>query len=305
LDLPRPPFHAIEFERVKPGAIIPRICARYFRRAPCFFLGCESSMQPLRIGVATREFRQPLKQSLKTAAEMGAQGVQFDVRNELKPQDLSETGRRHFLHTLSELEMKVASLHLPTRRTFYDLEYLDARLAATREAMQFAWQLESRVVTLRVGRIPSDPDSPDYLLLRQVLGDLARFGNHVGVTLALIPTNDAPASLQQLVAATTEGILGVDFDPAAFVLAGHDPGLALRTLHASIVHMLARDAIRDVDGAGLEVSLGRGEVDWNEFVAIADEMHYHGWITVDRTQGDNRILDSAHAVQYLKEIALQ
>jgi sugar phosphate isomerase/epimerase len=262
-------------------------------------------MQQLRIGVATRGFQQSLKQSLKTAAEIGAQGVQFDVRQELKPQDLSETGRRHFLHLLGDQGLKVDSLYLPTRRTFYDLEHLDTRLAITREAMQFAWQLEARVVTLHVGRIPSDPESPEYQMLRQVLGDLARYGNHVGVTLAMIPMNDTPAAMQRLVSDVTEGVLGVDFDPAAFLLAGVNPTDALRALYASIFHMQARDAVRDIDGTGLEVPLGRGEVDWNEFVALAEEMNYRGWVTVNRTQGEHRLMDAAHAIQYLKTLSLQ
>jgi len=262
-------------------------------------------MQTLRIGVASRGFQQPLKQSLKTASDMGARGIQFDVRNELRPQDLSESGRRQFLHLLDELDLQVDSFYLPTRRSLYDLEYLDDRLAGFRSAMLFASQLGARVLTARIGRIPADTASSEYEILRQVLGDLARYGNHVGVTLAVIPSGDPAANMLQLITQITEGPVGVDFDPAGFVMSDHDPVDALRTLHALIVHMQARDGLKDIDGSGLEVPLGRGEVDWGEFVALVHEIEYGGWVTVTRSQGDDVLGDSARAIRYLRQLTFQ
>jgi sugar phosphate isomerase/epimerase len=259
-------------------------------------------MQLLRFAVATTNFRQPLKLSLKTAVETGATGVQFAVHTELRPEELTETGRKQLLHFLDELSLKTASLHLPMRRALGDLEELDNRLSEIRKAMEFAYQLKTPLLTLRIGRIPQDEESAEYGVLREVLNDLASHGNHVGTTLCLIPTNDTAESLLKLVNSVTMGLVGIDFDPASFITENQNPIKALRTLYKNVLHVQARDAIRDVDGSGLEMPLGRGEVDWDELVALLAEIPYNGWVTVNRSKGENRINETAAAVQFLTEI---
>src|SRR6185369_1275412 len=231
----------------------------------------------LRLSLATRCLNLPLKAAVRAAAEAGAQAVQFDAREELPPGSLGDTGRRQFLHELGERGLHIASFTFPSRHTFYDEDRLDARVAAVKAAMEFAYQLKSNVLTARVGRIPADATSKDYLTLKDVLSDIARHGNHVGVTLAITPTNDSPQALFDLFAAIKTGPLGLDFDPAGFVMAGHQPDPALRLLHASIVHVLVRDGLRDIDGTGIEVAVGRGEVDWTAVLALLTDTDYRGW----------------------------
>ena len=60
-------------------------------------------MLPLRIAVAAGCLNEPVRRSLTIAQEIGAQGIQFDARRELIPSELSQTGRRQFLHQLDEL----------------------------------------------------------------------------------------------------------------------------------------------------------------------------------------------------------
>ncbi len=261
-------------------------------------------MFPLRMSIATRSLQEPLKRAVQTAAEMGAQGVEFDLRNEIRPGEMSDTGRRQLLHYLEEMNLTVASAMFPTRRAFYDLEELDTRLAATRQAMEFAFQLKAYILTLRVGRIPEEADSQEYQILKQVLNDLARHGNRVGVTLAITPMRDNPTLLLQLLGEITEGLVGINYDPAMFAMAGQNPIQALSKMQSHVLHVLARDGLRDMDGSGLEVPLGRGEVAWEEVLAQLDEAEYKNWLTVDRTQGEDRPGDIRRAIQYLKTIAV-
>ncbi|HEY2252989.1 MAG TPA: sugar phosphate isomerase/epimerase [Planctomycetaceae bacterium] len=260
-------------------------------------------MSPLRIALATRCLNLPLKDAVRVAASLAVQGVQLDSREELKPGELTETGRRQLLHSLDQQGISVASLAFPTRRSFYDEDQLDARVGAAKRTMELAWQLRARIVTARVGKIP-DKESKAYRVLQDVLADLARHGNQVGATLAITPTHDAPLALGELLDSIKTGPLGIDFDTAVFVMSGHNPAQALRTLHASIVHLTARDAIRDIDAGGIETALGRGEVDWVELLPFLDEIDYAGWVTVNRTQGDDRAGDAARAVQYLRNVLL-
>ena len=259
-------------------------------------------MHPLQLAVATINFNQSLKDSLKTALDIGARGVQFAVHKELRPADLNDTGRRQFLHYLDELSLKSASLHLPMRRELIEPEGLDERLSEIRKVLDFAWSLKTPLVTLRVGRIPLDVESKQYVMLREILNDLASYSNHVGSTLCLIPTNDTADSMLKMVNSLTAGFVGIDFDPGSFVLAGENPTQALRTLYRNVLHVQARDALRDVDGTGVETTLGRGQVEWDEFVALLAEIPYRGWITVNRTQGDHRIIESESAIKFLTEL---
>jgi sugar phosphate isomerase/epimerase len=260
-------------------------------------------MPPLRIALATRCLNLPLKDSVRVAASLAVRGVQFDAREEIKPGELTETGRRQLLHELDQHGLSVASLAFHTRRSFYDEEQLDARVAAAKRTLELAWQLRARIVTARMGKIP-DRESKSYRLLQDVLGDLAQCANQVGATLAITPTHESPAALAELVGSVKTGPIGIDFDTAVFVMSGHDPGQALRTLQGLVMHLTARDAIRDIDAGGIEVALGRGEVDWVELLPLLDEIGYSGWVTVNRTQGDDRAGDAARAVQYLSNVLL-
>ena len=261
-------------------------------------------MHSLHIAVATRRFLQPLKQSLQTAAKIGAVGVQLDVRNELNPAEFSETGCRQLLHYLDELSLGVSSLSFASQRRLSDLDRLDARLEAVRTAMQFAFRIQARILTVQVGRIPSESDSSDYQMLSDILNDLAKFGNHIGTTLLITSSGDSAETLLQLISTVTQGPIGMNFDPAIFVFSGQNPLEALKALHTLVMHVQVRDAVRDIDGNGLEVPVGRGEVVWDEFLALLEEAGYQGWLTVDRTQGDDKTGDIAKAVQFLRNMAL-
>ena len=83
---------------------------------------------------------------------------------------------------------------------------------------------------------------------------------------------------------------------------GHSVAANFRELHKHIVHVQARDGVRDLVGQGTEVAVGSGVVNWLELLALFHEADYRGWLTAIRTQGSNPGLDVTRAVQYLQEI---
>jgi sugar phosphate isomerase/epimerase len=258
--------------------------------------------RPLRLAVATRCFAQPLKSALLLASQFGATGVQLDARNETKPSEMSATGRRQFTHLLAEVGLAVASLDFPLRRPLWDIERLDARIEALKETMEFAYQLKARTVTVRLGGLPDESDKPGLGLLQTVLNDLARHGNRVGVMLAVGQGREPAPRLVEVLRTVTEGPIGVNFDPAAAMTSETSPAEALQGLGDLVAHVMVRDATRDFDGNGREVPVGRGEVPWVELLALLQEMNYRGWLTVDRTQGEDRAGDAGRAIQFLKSV---
>jgi sugar phosphate isomerase/epimerase len=258
--------------------------------------------RPLRLAVATHCFGQELKAALLLASRSGAGGVQLDARNEAKPSELSATGRRQFAHALAEIGLQLASLDFPLRRPLWDAERLDARIDALKQAMEFAYELKARVVTARLGGLPDESDAAGQSLLKDVLDDLARHGNHVGVTLAIGSGRESPARFLEMLKSVTTGPIGVNFDPAATVMSGTSPSEAFGVLREFVAHVLVRDAIWGADGEGNEVPVGRGEVPWDELLFLLQESDFAGWLTVDRTQGQDRAGDAGRALQYLQTI---
>jgi sugar phosphate isomerase/epimerase len=260
-------------------------------------------MRPVPLAIATRCLNRPLKEALALAAQLRAGGVQLDVRNELKPAELSATGRRELLHRLEEIRLAIASLDFPLRRGLFDPERLDARLAALKEAMDFASLMRCRVVTVRLGRL-ADGDGAAKDLPVVVLNDLAAHGNHVGVTLALGTGGESSSTLVGILRQVSAGPVGVNFDPAAALSAGGSPLDALTEWGAFVTHVMVRDAVGEGEGTSIEVPVGRGEVPWQEILAVAYELNYPGWFCVDRTQGDDRPGDAGRAIQYIRSLEL-
>ena len=261
-------------------------------------------MSPLKIAVATRYFTQPLKQSLDTASQMGAKGVRFDVRNELRASELSDTGRRHFRTQLRERLLSLADFEYPTRRSFYDSNSLDGRVAGLKAAIDFAFQMGVPVVSGRIGRIPDDVESPEFSLLCDVLNDIGRHSNHAGATFAITPSVDSLSSLQAVFDRVTEGPLGLNLDPGGLAMNGVSPIEYYQAFHDRVIAVQVRDGLKDIDGTGIEVAVGRGEVAWDELVVLLTEGRYSGWLTVTRTAGEDKVSDMARAIRFLNNVAI-
>ncbi|MCA8987944.1 MAG: sugar phosphate isomerase/epimerase [Planctomycetaceae bacterium] len=252
--------------------------------------------------VATADTQLPLRQALRAVAQLPVQQIRCDARTELIARQLTQTGIREFLHLVKEVGLTLSALNFMVRHPFTDKNNLDARVAATLEAMQLAAKLKVRALCIKIGEIPAE-DSPAFPLLKEVIEDLARQGNHLGVVLTVIPIGKSIERLQTFLQHVRSGPIAIDFDPSRFLLGETDPLQALRELRPFIQQFTARDAVRDFSGGGQEVQLGRGEIAWDEMIATLDEVGYRGPIHVSRTGGENRIEDLDNAVAYLKNIA--
>jgi len=256
-----------------------------------------------RIAVATAHFKQPLKKALHTAAQLGARGVQIDALSELRPGELSQTGVRQFRKMLEDLNLRVASVRFPTRRGYYDLDRLDERIAATKRAMQLAYDLGASVVINQIGRVPEDEASPEWQTLTEALTDLAMHGHHVGAILAAKTGTESAADLARLLKVLPEGAIGVDLDPGRLIINGFSASDALQTLASQVVHVTATDGVRDLAiGRGLEVQLGRGSTDYPELVAVLEERNYRGWFTIERRDATDPVHEIGESVEFLRNI---
>jgi sugar phosphate isomerase/epimerase len=245
----------------------------------------------------------PLKQGLHTAARLGATAVEIDARGEIKPGELSATGLRHLRKMLEDLNLRVSAVGFATRRGYNVLDDLDRRVEGTKQALRFAFELGATVVVNSVGRVPTEPQGPDWDTLVAVLTEIGRFAERAGARLAARTGSESGETLAALIAALPEGALAVDLDPGGLIVNGFSTPDAVAALGRHIAHVHARDAVRDLArGRGLEVALGRGSVDFPALFGALEEHGYRGYVTIERTSSDDPAREYGDAVEYLRSL---
>jgi sugar phosphate isomerase/epimerase len=240
-------------------------------------------MIPPRIAAVLESLSLPLKQALRVASTLGIDGVQVDAVGDLSPDSLSQTGCKDFRHRLRSLNLELCALGCPLRHGLADLQNLDLRLQHVKKVLSLAFDLGPRLVVVFAGPIPAEEDARVRQVLRDSLTTLGRHAERVGSTLALATGLEPPATTAVFLEGLDCGGLGANVDPANFLARGFDPYAAVRTLHAYLAHVHARDtrAARP-DRHAEEVPLGHGDVDWVEFLGALEEAGYRGWLTLRR-----------------------
>ncbi len=291
----------------------------------------------LRLAVATEDFGSSLRKAILQAARAQVPGVRLNARTEVNPKEMTDSALRQLAHYVAEQQMQIAGLICPTKQAVADAEFLEERLDIIRRSMELVRKLNTSELLIRCGRIP-DPGASSavenapvnsnvetlanpfsfaasgsatraatspgqkYSMLCEILNDLARHGNHVGCVLNLqFSAYDMPL-IRRLLSNVTAGPVAIAFDPATAVMTGSDVIATFRDLYAEVGYVRARDAVRDVDGAGVETAIGRGNVNWTEFLPTLMEADYAGWICAERTGGDDRADDVLEGVAQLKTL---
>ena len=266
-------------------------------------LGVRHDVPALKIAVQLASLRLPLRKGLIAAARVGASGVEIDARGELRPQELSQTALRDLRRLLDDLNLRVSAVGFQTRRGYDVADELERRVTATKAAMKMAAELGAAVVVNQIGPVPQDTNSRERTLLVQTLADLSAYGQHVGALLAAQTGTESGADLAHLLAALPERGIGVDLDPGNLIVNGFSPLEAVEALGPQILHVHARDAVRDLArGRGLEVPLGRGTADFAALLGALEDHQYRGYFTIAREESDDPEFEIGEAVKYLKNL---
>ncbi len=244
-----------------------------------------------------------MRQALTTAARLGAAGVEFDARNELRPGEISQTGLRELQKLLDDRNLRVSAIAYPTRRGFDVADDLDRRVAGTREALRFAANFRCEVVIIRVGRVPPESDMPAFNRQVEALTALGVFGERLGVRLAIQTADASPPELLRLIHALPSESTGIDLHPTGLIIAGHTPQEAVEILGPHVLHVHACDAVRDIaTRSAVEVELGRGAADFPNLLGHLTEFDYRGWVTIERRDSANSIAEIENAVEFLRSL---
>lgn len=205
-------------------------------------------------------------------------------------------------------DLTISAIVCPLRRGVDVAENLEPRLAQIRETMALAFDLGPRLVIIPIGKLPVSPrppgeesgvresDDPAANVLREALLDLGKHGDRTGVTIALDSGVDGPESLVAYLDRFDVGSLGLNYNPASLVIAGHNPHDAVKTMNKKLIHAHAQDARRISPNRMGTVPLGHGDLDWLQLLANFEEIEYRGPLTV---LGDGRA-EIAAGVAFLR-----
>jgi sugar phosphate isomerase/epimerase len=256
----------------------------------------------MKIGVRLESMGLPFRRALLEAERLGVAGVQVDAMGDLAPEALSQTGRRELLHLLRSHNLELTALGCPLRHGLGHPDGQEARLEHVKRVMSLSYDLGPRCALIQAGRVPDDVQHPGRRSLAESLRVLGQHGDRVGVVLALEPGLEPAATLAQMLHQVNTGGLGVNFDPANFLMNGIDVYESLATLAGRIVHSYAHDARISANRAAQEVPVGHGDVDWMRYLSELEQFDYRGWIVLKRDSGNQRLADLASGVAFLKRL---
>ena len=259
-------------------------------------------MGRLKVGVMIESFRLGVKKGIQKAAELGADGFQIYVtRGDMAPWNLSETGRRDFMHLVRNQGLVVSALCGDFGGGgFARTEGLEERVDKTRQVLDLSRDLGVPIVTTHIGVVPEDETDPVVTQMREALNELGDHANKVGSVFASETGPESGKALADFLRSLSTDAVRVNLDPANLVMNGFDEVQGVRDLADFIVHTHAKDGLRTPEGKRQEMALGKGSVRWDEYLGAMAEIGYDGFYTIEREVGDDPVKDISDAIAFLR-----
>ena len=283
-----------------------------------------------KIGVIVDSFRVGVREGLKKAKEVGADGVQiYATHGEMDPDQLSSAARKELKAYIESLGLEISALVGDLGgHGFQDKEENKWKIEKSKRILDLAIDLGTNIVTTHIGVVPDDPNSEIYETMQKACDELARYANSIGGYFAIETGPETAAHLKSFLDTLSTKGVAVNFDPANMVMVtGDDPVQGVHTLKDYIVHTHVKDGvqIRKVDPREIygsvgyepmdhgkiaemvragevfkEVPLGEGSVDFDAYFKALQDIGYTGYLTIEREVGDQPEVDIRKAVEFIK-----
>jgi len=185
-------------------------------------------------------------------------------------------------------------------------EYREQRIAAIRQASDFAKAAGIPGVQRHFGFLPEDPNDPLFAPSVEALRQVAEYCGRNRQTFRCETGQETPIALLRVIRAAGHDNVGVNFDAANLILYGKaNPVDALDVLGPLVMGVHAKDGRYPVDPEqlGEETPIGRGKVDFPRLIARLKEVGYHGPVTIEREiSGPRQTEDILASKRYLEKL---
>lgn len=277
----------------------------------------------MKIGIITDCFKSTHEEGIKKAALLGLQGVQiYATTGDFSP-ELSDEKKAEYKKLLKDNGLVVSALCGDMGGFGFERAEDNAdRIEKTKKIVDLAVEFGTNVVTTHIGVIPEDKSNPRYKVMLDALTECGLYAKSKGVTLAIETGPEKAKTLLSFIEDTKGGV-GVNLDPANFTMVtGQDAVEAVYILKDHIVHTHLKDgrmldknqdptdvyhafALGGVDALNacegfIELPIGEGDVDWDNYVKALKEIGYDGFLTIEREAGDDPVKDMELAANFIK-----
>lgn len=271
------------------------------------------------IGVIIDSFRVDIKSAVKKAAEVGANGIQvYSTSGEMAPENLVGQKRADFRSLVADNGLVISALCGDLGGGgFTDPEKNVWKVEKSKRILDLAKELGTDVVTTHIGVVPEDENTDRFKIMQEACFELSRYADDIGAHFAIETGPEKSATLKNFLDSLGSTGVGVNLDPANLVMVtGDDPAGAVHNLKDYIVHTHAKDGKQNyyVDpdiiygmveshivtaDSFIEVPLGDGSVNWDEYLKALEDIGYKGFLTIEREVGDDPEKDIRKAVEFL------
>jgi sugar phosphate isomerase/epimerase len=284
-----------------------------------------------RIGVMVDSFRVGVREGLRKAKELGADGVQiYAVSGEMDPANLSSAARKELREYIDSLGLEISALCGDLGgHGFQDKNANPEKIEKSKRILDLAIDLGTNIVTTHIGIVPADPHSDVYKAMQEACEELGVYAKSLNAYFAIETGPEPAAHLKSFLDTLSTNGVSVNFDPANMVMVtGDDPVQGARTLKDYIVHTHVKDGIRlrvvdprEVYGAlgyepmsheklaedaasgdiFREVPLGEGGVPFDAYFQTLQDIGYTGYLTIEREVGNQPEVDIGKAIEFIRK----
>ena len=184
-----------------------------------------------------------------------------------------------------------------------------ARIDALKQTSDFAKLLGIGRIQTHCGFIPEDPKDRLYEESVLAIRELAEHCEGNGQSFLMETGQETPITMLRTIKDVDRPNLGVGLDTANLILYGKaNPVDAVTILGPHVQAMHAKDGKwpTDPDKLGLEVVIGKGDVDFLKVLSGLRAIGYKGAVTIEReTSGQQQIEDIHNEKVYLERILTQ
>ncbi len=276
----------------------------------------------MKIGAMASSFRLPFEQTVRTAAKLGITGLQIGInKGEFDVDKMDEQKIEKLKNDLSSFGLEISAFCGDMGGHGYmvakDNEW---KVPRSKKMVDLAEKAGVKVITTHIGVIPSDENDPIYAVMLDALTEIGAYAAEKKVTFAIETGPEKAAVLKSFLDKIPAGV-GVNLDPANFrMVISQDPVEAVKLLGKYIVHTHAKDGknlYEITDGREAygtpdptfkkkvhrliykEVALGRGQVDWKNYLQALQDVGYDGYLTIERECGLFPVKDIEKAANFL------
>jgi sugar phosphate isomerase/epimerase len=255
------------------------------------------------VGIVLDSFGQPAREALQSAARLAFREVELSaIAGDADPTTLSGTGRRHLLHFVNGLGLRLSALGGDLGGTrFDDGTALERRLDQTRRIIEMAADLQVPIITTHLGRL--DEAALKRGFVSEAVREMAAMADRTGTRVAIETAGADPVLLGKLLAEVNTPVLGAAYDPAGLLVDGFEYLAGMAPLADHILNARIRDAVAGVSTRpGREVAVGQGQIDFAEYLAMLDQAGYRGLPFIRRTNAERPLDEVADAKRRIESL---